>query len=72
MIAGNISGLRPIYTSTSSNLLSMEGSVIDAMLNIAVFAVLILCLVGFGARLMRRLQRRTTSGFITSAQDRVR
>jgi hypothetical protein len=33
-----------------SNLLSVEGSMIDSVLNVAVFAALILCIVGFSAR----------------------
>jgi hypothetical protein len=31
------------------NLLSVEGSMIDAVLNVAVFATLVLCVAGFGA-----------------------
>jgi hypothetical protein len=31
------------------NLLSVEGSMIDALINVAVFAALVLCIAGFGA-----------------------
>src|SRR6516165_9846786 len=31
------------------NLLSMEGNMIDALFNVAVFAALVLCIVGFSA-----------------------
>jgi hypothetical protein len=37
------------------NLLSMEGSMIDAVLNVAVFAPLVLCIVGFGTWAHRRV-----------------
>jgi hypothetical protein len=53
-IAGNISGLRQINTS-SGNLLSVEESMIDAVLNIAVFAALVLCIVGFSAWARKRV-----------------
>jgi hypothetical protein len=33
----------------NGNLLSVEGSMIDSVLNVAVFAALILCIVGFSA-----------------------
>jgi hypothetical protein len=56
-IARNSSGLRQINTS-SGNLLSVEGK-IDALLNVAVFAVLVLCIVGFGAWARKRLRDAT-------------
>jgi hypothetical protein len=37
------------------NLLSVEGSMIDAVLNVAVFAALVLCIVGFGAWAHKRV-----------------
>jgi hypothetical protein len=39
----------------SSNLLSVEGSMVDAVLNAALFAALVLCIVGFGAWAHRRV-----------------
>ena len=45
---GNIFHLRQINTQAAI-LLSVEGSMIDAVLNVAVFAALVLCIVGFGA-----------------------
>jgi hypothetical protein len=54
---GNISGLRQINTS-SGNLLSVEGNMIDAVLSISVFAALVLCIVGFDAWAPRRAQSR--------------
>ena len=37
------------------NLLSVEGSMIDAVVNVAVFAALVMCIVGFGAWVRRRV-----------------
>ena len=51
---GNISGLRKINTS-NGNLLSVEESMIDAALNVAVFAALVLCIVGFSAWAHKRV-----------------
>ena len=53
-IAGNISGLRQINTY-SGNQLSVEESMIDAVLNVAVFAARVLCIVGFGAWARKRV-----------------
>jgi hypothetical protein len=51
---GNIFHLRQIDTS-NGNLLSVEGSMIDAVLNAAVFVALVLCIVGFGAWAQKRI-----------------
>ena len=50
----------PTRTNQSSkgNLLSVEGAMIDAVLNIAVFAALGLCIVGFGAWAHKRVDAR--------------
>jgi hypothetical protein len=51
-------GIFPAYDKSipqSGNLLSAEGSMIDAVLNIAVFAALVLCIVGFGAWAHKRV-----------------
>jgi hypothetical protein len=53
-IAGNISCLRNINTS-NGNLLSVEESMIDAVLNVTVFAALVLCIAGFGAWAHKRV-----------------
>jgi hypothetical protein len=37
------------------NLLSVEGSMIDAVVNVAIFAALVLCIVGFGAWAHKRV-----------------
>ena len=37
------------------NLLSVEGSMIDAVMNAAVFAALVLCIVGFSAWAHKRV-----------------
>jgi hypothetical protein len=39
------------------NLLSVEGSMIDALFNVAVFAALVLCIVGFSAWAHKRVPR---------------
>jgi hypothetical protein len=39
----------------SGNLLSVEGSMIDAVVNVAIFAALVLCIVGFGAWAHKRV-----------------
>lgn len=49
-----LSGDREYFSPTINqylygNLLSVEGSMIDSVLNVAVFAALILCIVGFSA-----------------------
>ena len=41
--------------SLKGNLLSMEGNMIDALLNVAVFATLALCIVGFSAWAHKRV-----------------
>jgi hypothetical protein len=40
---------------SKGNLLSVEGAMIDALFNVAVFAALGLCIVGFGAWAHRRV-----------------
>src|SRR5262249_14326910 len=55
--AGNFPGLRQINTF-SGNLLSVERSMIDAVLNVAVFAALVLCIVGFVAGARKRVPGR--------------
>jgi hypothetical protein len=40
---------------SKGNLLSMEGNMIDALFNVAVFAALVLCIVGFGAWAHKRV-----------------
>jgi hypothetical protein len=55
-IAGNISGPQQIDTARS-NLLSVEGSMIDALMNVAVFAALVLCIVEFSAWAHKRVPR---------------
>ena len=37
------------------NLLSVEGSMIDAVVNVAIFAALVLCIVGFGGWVHKRV-----------------
>jgi hypothetical protein len=37
------------------NLLSVEGSMIDAVVNVAIFAALVLCIVGFGTWAQKRV-----------------
>jgi len=39
----------------SNNLLSMEGNMIDALFNVAIFTTLVLCIVGFGAWAHKRV-----------------
>jgi hypothetical protein len=51
---GNISRLGQINPS-KGNLLSMEGNMIDALFNVAVFAALGLCIFGFGAWAHKRV-----------------
>jgi hypothetical protein len=50
----NISVLRRISYS-NGNLLSVEGAMIDALFNVAIFATLVLCIVGFGAWARKRV-----------------
>jgi hypothetical protein len=47
----------PLTTDQSlkRHLLSMEGNMIDALFNAAVFAMLALCIVGFGAWAHKRV-----------------
>ena len=52
-VTGNISRLRQIKPS-KGNLLSVEGAMIDALFNVAVFATLVLCIVGFSAWARKR------------------
>ena len=40
---------------SKGNLLSMEGNMIDALFNVAVFAALVLCIVGFSAWAHKRV-----------------
>ena len=40
---------------SKGNLLSVEGAMIDALFNLAVFAALALCIVGFGAWAHKRV-----------------
>jgi hypothetical protein len=40
---------------SKGNLLSMEGNMIDALFNVAVFAALALCIVGFSAWAHKRV-----------------
>ena len=49
-----ISLLQQINPS-KGNLLSMEGNMIDALFNVAVFAALVLCIVGFSAWAHKRV-----------------
>jgi hypothetical protein len=51
---GNIFHLRQINTAKEI-LLSVEGSMIDSALNVAVFAALVLCIAGFGAWAHKRV-----------------
>ena len=44
------------YSGPRGNLLSVEGSMIDAVLNAAIFAALALCIVGFSAWAHKRVQ----------------
>ena len=53
---GNISHLGQINPS-KGNLLSVEGTMIDALFNVALFATLVLCIVGFGAWARKRVPR---------------
>ncbi len=39
----------PMNNPSKGNLLSVEGAMIDALFNVAVFAALVLCIVGFSA-----------------------
>ena len=41
--------------SLKGDLLSVEGAMIDALFNVAVFAALALCIVGFGAWAHKRV-----------------
>jgi hypothetical protein len=41
-----------------SRMLSVEGAMIDALFNVAVFATLVLCIVGFGAWAHKRVDAR--------------
>jgi hypothetical protein len=53
-----VSGIFLTYNRSipqDGNLLSMEGSMIDAVVNVAVFATLGLCIVGFGAWAHKRV-----------------
>ena len=54
LATGNIYGVRQINPS-KGNLLSVEGAMIDALFNVAVFTALGLCIVGFGAWAHRRV-----------------
>ena len=54
---GNISHARQINPS-KGNLLSMEGNMIDALFNVAVFAALALSIVGFSAWAHERVDDR--------------
>ena len=40
---------------SKGNLLSMEGNMIDALFNVAVFAALVLCIVGFSGWAHKRV-----------------
>jgi len=40
---------------SKGNLLSVEGAMIDTLFNVAVFATLVVCIVGFGAWAHRRV-----------------
>jgi hypothetical protein len=42
-------------TTIKCNLLSVEGSMIDAVVNVTIFAALVLCIVGFGAWAHKRV-----------------
>ena len=53
-VTGIISHLGQINPS-KGNLLSVEGAMIDVLFNIAVFATLGLCIVGFGAWAQKRV-----------------
>jgi hypothetical protein len=53
-MTGNIYRPREI-NSSNGNLLSMEGSMIDAVMNVAVFAALVLCIVGFSTWAHKRV-----------------
>ena len=53
-VTGNICRLGQINPS-KGNLLSMEGNMIDALFNVAVFAALALCIVGFSAWAHKRV-----------------
>ncbi len=52
-VTGNISGVGQI--NPSRDLISVEGAMIDALFNIAVFATLALCIVGFRAWAHKRI-----------------
>ena len=41
--------------SLKRNLLSMEGNMIDALFNVAIFTTLVLCIVGFSAWAHKRV-----------------
>jgi hypothetical protein len=45
----------PLINPSRGNLLSVEGTMIDAVLNAAIFAALALCIVGFGAWAHKRV-----------------
>jgi hypothetical protein len=51
---GNICRLGQINPS-KDNILFVEGAMIDALLNVAVFATLGLCIIGFGAWARKRV-----------------
>ena len=49
-------GISPAHDrSIPQRLLSMEGNMIDALFNVAVFAALVLCIVGFSAWAHKRV-----------------
>jgi hypothetical protein len=54
---GNISHLGQI--NPSRGILSVEGNMIDALFDVAVFAMLALCIVGFSAWANKRVPRRS-------------
>jgi hypothetical protein len=54
LATGNISPIRQINPS-KGNLLSVEGAMIDALFNVAIFATLVLCIVGFSAWAHKRV-----------------
>ena len=57
MIVTAVASDREYFSPTTSrgNLVSVEGSMIDAVFTVAVFATLGLCIVGFGAWAHRRV-----------------
>jgi len=46
---------RTLINPSKGNLLSVEGTMIDALFNVAVFAMLVLCIVGFSAWAHKRV-----------------